>query len=534
MRILLTGNSPFCNTGYGIQIAQLALLLKQMGHEPAIFAYYGLAGSMIEWNGIPVYPNNHEDYGIRYAERTYQHFKADIIITLVDIWILRDMPNTPGALKWFPWVPIDHEPMPPNVYHVLTTHEGIYKPIAMSQFGKREMERLGIDCFYVPHMIDCQLFQPNAEIRQEHRKHLGWTDKFVIGSVGTNIRERKNWTAMFLALQKFHKLHDDVVMYCHTDPIESRGRDLQALRESLMIQDITFFPGITEMKVTGISEETMVNMYNSLDIYLQPSKGEGFGIPIIEAQSCGVPAIIANNTAQPELCGGGWILKDMRPEWDEQSSWEGAANPDEIVMCLEEAYQEKKSGKLAERKIAARNKAIEYDYRVVMEKYWKPVLAEIEGLIKTSMEGDSKFRTWSPQNWEARRAKDYRQFLIPQACEPKRVIDIGCGPKSPWRPFLEKIGEYTGIDIQGGDGVMKMDAHNLRFTDRHFGFAWCCDVLEHVENPRRVVNEAKRVAKHGVIIFCTPNAPEFKIDPEHKEVKLKYALTKAGHGVICW
>jgi len=534
MRILLTGNSPFCNTGYGIQIGQLALLLKEMGHEPAIFAYYGLGGSKIMWNGMPIYPNNHEDYGVRYVERVYQHFKADIIITLVDTWVLKDMPNTPGLLKWFPWTPIDHEPMPPNVHQVLSTHEGIYKPIAMSQYGKKEMDRLGIDSFYVPHMIDCNIFKPDAEVRKAHREHLGWTDKFVIGSVGTNVRERKNWTAMFLALQKFRRSHDDVVMYCHTDPIEARGRDLQALRENLMIQDITFFPSITEMKVEGISEQTMANMYNSLDVYLQPSKGEGFGVPIIEAQACGVPVIVSNNTAQPELCGGGWVLKDMRPEWDEQSSWEGAANPDEIVQYLEEAYKEKKSGKLAERKIAARDKALEYDCGVVMEKYWKPTLSEIEGLIGLATEKHHSDRKWLPQNWGKAIAKDYRQFLIPSSCKPEKVIDIGCGPKAPWKPSLEKLGEYTGIDIQGGDGVIEMDAHNLKFRDKTFGFAWCCDVLEHVDNPLKVVNEAKRVAKHGAIIFCTPNAQEFHIDPEHREVKLKHALTKAGHGIICW
>lgn len=533
MRILLTGNSPFCNTGYGIQIGQLALELKQAGHDVGIFAYYGLGGSMIMWNGMPIYPNNHEDFGVRYVPMAYDHFKADCLITLVDLWVLKDMPKD-LRMKWFPWVPVDHESIPPNVHYVLSNHEGIYKPIAMSQYGKREMERLGIDSFYVPHMIDCQAFQPNLEARQAHREHLGWTDKFVIGSVGTNVRERKNWTAMFLALQKFRRSHDDVLMYCHTEPIESRGRDLEALRQLLMIQDITFFPSISEMKVVGISGETMVNMYNSLDIYVQASKGEGFGLPIIEAQSCGVPVIVANNTAQPELCGGGWILNDMRPEFDEQSSWEGAANPDEIVQYLEEAYQEKKSGKLAERKIAARNKALEYDCEVVMQKYWLPTLAEIENLLKMASQGCHSDRQWTPQTWEAQRAKDYRQFLIPTECKPQKVIDIGCGPKTSWRKYLEHLGEYTGVDIQGGEGVLQMDAHNLKFPDKTFGFAWCCDVLEHVDNSLKVVNEAKRVAVHGVAIFCTPNAKEFKIDPSHKVVEIKYALTKVGHGLITW
>ena len=389
MRILLSGNSPFCGTGYGVQPAQLAVYLKQMGHEPAIFAYYGLSGSRIYWNEIPVYPNNTDDYGAANAQAVYDHFKADCMITLVDAWVLDKMPD---KIKWFPWVPIDHEPIPGRVRNVLAQHPGIYKPIAMSKFGRSELERCGIDCFYVPHMINCQLYSPDEDLRKATRKLHGWEDKFVIGKVGTNVRERKDWTSSFLGLQKFYRKHQDVVMYCHTDAFETRGRNLQTLREMLMIQDITRFPSLTELRAVGIPDTVMVSMYNSLDVYLSNSKGEGFGIPTIEAQACGVPAIVSNNTAQPELCGGGWLLKKMIPEFDEQSSWEGRADPDEIADCLEEAYEEKKSGKLAERKIAAREKAIEYDCAAVMDKYWKPVLADIEKMIKTPVERNKEKR----------------------------------------------------------------------------------------------------------------------------------------------
>ena len=283
--------------------------------------------------------------------------------------------------------------------------------------------------------------------------------------------------------------------------------------------------------VTGVSDVTMNNMYNSLDVYLSNSKGEGFGIPTIEAQSAGVPVIVSNNTAQPELCGGGWILKNMRPEYDEQSSWEASADPDEIVECLEQAYEEKNNGKLAERKIAAREKALEYDIKPVMDKYWIPVLAQIEELIKRP---PPVFHSIERKRSSSRK-RDYRNFFIPEnGCKPARVIDIGCGTDVPWKCYLEHLGEYVGIDKEAGDGLMQMDAHKLKFPDKHFGFAWCCDVLEHVADPETVMREARRVARHGVILFCTPQAREFNLDPEHKEVKLKHTLTKAGHGLITW
>ncbi len=374
MRILWSSNSPFCKTGYGQQTSYVCNYLDKVGHKPAIFAYYGLEGSMIDWGSIPVYPNPEDDYGIKHCKDFYDDWKADILITLVDCWVLS---NLDKEMRWYPWTPIDHDPIPPNVYATLTKHKGLIKPIAMSEFGSRQMDKFKIPNYYAPHGIDCDVFKPDLKWREASRKTYGWEDYFVIGSVGTNVRERKNWTAMFVALQKFAKTHKNVVMYCHTDAFDSRGRNLQKLRESLGIQDITFFPSHVRM-ITGIEESAMANMYNSLDVYLQPSKGEGFGIPIIEAQACGVPVIVTNWTAMPELLGGGWLLKDLQREWTMQHSWEADANPDEIVEYLDQAYKLKKSGELAELKIKARDKAIQYDEAVVFKKYWMPILADIE------------------------------------------------------------------------------------------------------------------------------------------------------------
>jgi glycosyltransferase involved in cell wall biosynthesis len=229
-------------------------------------------------------------------------------------------------------------------------------------------------------------------MRKFNRRTVGWENKFVIGQVGTNVRERKNWTASFLALQKLYRKHRDIMMYCHTDAFDKRGRDLQLLREALMIKDITTFPPLVNLRCVGVDPLAMAGMYNSLDVYLSPSKGEGFGIPVIEAQACGVPVIVANNTAQPELCGGGWLIKNMRPEWDEQSSWEGNADPNEIYDHLNQAYHEKKTGKLAKRKMAARELAVQYDIGPVMEKYWVPTLKEIEEMIKMTAEENKERR----------------------------------------------------------------------------------------------------------------------------------------------
>jgi len=61
-----------------------------------------------------------------------------------------------------------------------------------------------------------------------------------------------------------------------------------------------------------VPEEKLVKAYNSLDVFVMTSEWEGFGLPILEAQKCGVPVVIRDDArirrklqvrGQSELCG---------------------------------------------------------------------------------------------------------------------------------------------------------------------------------------------------------------------------------------
>jgi len=100
--------------------------------------------------------------------------------------------------------------------------------------------------------------------------------------------------------------------------------------------------------------------------------GEGFGIPVIEAQACGTPVIVSNFTAQPELCGDGWVV-DGQPFWDAaQKSWFLTPSVPGIINALEEAYK---------RGHGTSQKAVEfakqYQADAVYESHWKPAMKEI-------------------------------------------------------------------------------------------------------------------------------------------------------------
>lgn len=522
MRILWSSNSPFCPSGYGTQTNVAARRLKSMGHDVGIFAFYGLEGSKLDWNSIPIFPNDARDWGVRRAPVFYNVFNADILITLIDVWVQKGLdPN----MKWVPWVPIDHNPPPPPVLEVLRNSVGLVKPIAMSKFGQTILKKHDIDAYYIPHSVDTNVFKPLTEWREFEREKYGWSDKFVIGTVGTNNYERKNWSASLRGVQLFEKRHPGEVAYImHTDPTDERGINLLELITTLGLQKVCKFFS-TQERIVGIPQEEMARLYSTLDVFLLPSKGEGFGIPLIEAQACGCPVITTNCTAQPELTGGGWLLKDLTKQWTQQASWQFECKPEEICHLLETAYQAKKNGWIKKVQEKARAKALEYDEEKVYKELWTPVLADIEKKIK------------QPKNLEG--VQEWRLAFIPMSCLPRKVLDIGCGMTQPYRPFLEPMGEYIGIDNRDSENekVIKADANNLPYKDGEFGYVWCSEVLEHVDDPEKVVAEAKRVGRHGTILFSTPVTQAFKFDPDHKAVdpkRIPYTQMRNGDGLVSW
>ena len=57
-----------------------------------------------------------------------------------------------------------------------------------------------------------------------------------------------------------------------------------------------------------IDEQKMAELYNCMDVFVLPTGGEGFGIPTLEAMSCGVPVCVTNYTTAYEL------IKSKDPE----------------------------------------------------------------------------------------------------------------------------------------------------------------------------------------------------------------------------
>ena len=76
------------------------------------------------------------------------------------------------------------------------------------------------------------------------------------------------------------------------------------------------------------------------------------------------------------------------------------------------------------------------------------------------------------------------------------LLDIGCGFFSNKFPFGSDV-TYVGLDISDRARDVRADAHRLPFADASVDWVLLVGVLEHVDDPDRVLAEARRVLKPG-------------------------------------
>ena len=76
------------------------------------------------------------------------------------------------------------------------------------------------------------------------------------------------------------------------------------------------------------------------------------------------------------------------------------------------------------------------------------------------------------------------------------LLDIGCGFFSNKFPFGSDV-TYVGLDISERARDVRADAHRLPFADDSVDWVLLVGVLEHVDDPDRVLEEARRVLKPG-------------------------------------
>lgn len=387
MRLAFLSNSPWTNTGYGMQTKNVILRLKDK-HDISVQAFHGHQGSPIDWNGITIYGSVAEPFGQDVMRAHAVNYKADVIISNMDSWVIQ--PQMFFDQKWVAWFPVDAEPCSPLVVEKV---KQAFHRIVWTKHAMKEMDKIGLDYDYVPYGVDTDIYKPSD--KQKARETAGMPkDKFIVGMVAMNkgYPPRKAFFQNIEAFKRLHDKHPDTLLYLHTlDGSRPNGEnvDLVTFCQSIGLKigtDVIFADQYSY--VLGYPEQAMNTLYNCFDVHLLVSMGEGFGMPQLEAQSCGVPVICGDWTAMPELCFSGWKVdrKDADPLYTLQNTYQFTPRVAAITEKLEAAYKMSGNQDYAKR---ARDGAMKYDINKVVSEYWLPVLAKIEKKIQDNPASDN-------------------------------------------------------------------------------------------------------------------------------------------------
>ena len=379
MRFTWLSNAPWSASAYGQQTGMFLPRIKALGHEPAAICYFGLEGGAMIVNGFPCFPKHFHPYGNDCSVMHTANFGAQAMFSLMDVWVM-NVEEYPMGFRWIPWYPIDHEAMPTIIRGKLNL---AYRRIAISKSGEKATHDAGLDCYYIPHGVDINIFKPMD--KTECRKALNLPlDKWIVGTVAMNKGNpsRKNFVEMITAFRNFHQRHPETFYFLQTGRGEGEADvvNIPELCSNLgLVEGVDYGLPNPYQTYVGFPVDYLATLYNAMDVHMLVSAGEGFGVPIIEAQACGIPVIVGDWTAMSELCLAGRMVekKDAEPFYTGLAGYQWRPHISAIEAMLSAEYKHATPAIKAVEQVKA-----EYDVDVITETKWKPILAEIEAGLK--------------------------------------------------------------------------------------------------------------------------------------------------------
>lgn len=382
MHILWAANFS-SQSGYALQSRMFAPRIQQAGHKITVFELTNGGRLPAEIGGIKVLPIGLDPLGSDMFQGHYEQSGAHCIITLVDVWGLNA--HVLSNANWYPLTPIDTMPAAPAVVENLKLCK---TPIAYSRYGESELRKVGFTPYYWPHAVDPTIWKPGnkAAVRQM----IGVPeDIFFVSFVGVNdsVPSRKGIGELLMAWQLFSETHKDALLYMHTSINGNLGINaVGGVKIDVLIKTLGINPNTIKIVDqyryrTGIPSSELAMVAQASDALVLPTRGEGFGLPLIEFQRAGCPVITTDFAAGSELCFSGWKIEG-EPDW----SWQDAIvmKPGVASICeaLEAAYQDRNNPERSKRAIEG---ARDYDIDAVMGKYAIPVLNDIaERILSTA------------------------------------------------------------------------------------------------------------------------------------------------------
>ena len=152
--------------------------------------------------------------------------------------------------------------------------------------------------------IDLEKFSYNPVIRAQKRKELGVENNSVIGHVGRFNIQKNHKFLIHIFEQVLKKEPMAKLVLVGSGPLE---KQIKILVKTKNLQDNVLFLGV---------RKDLVELYQAFDCFVFPSLHEGLGIVAIEAQTAGLPCVLADTLPQEAfVCNYKKIALGAAKEW---------------------------------------------------------------------------------------------------------------------------------------------------------------------------------------------------------------------------
>lgn len=185
------------------------------------------------------------------------------------------------------------------------------KIIAVSEATKKDLiELLGvapkkIKVIYEGANPDFKRIKNQRELINRSAKYVGAQTKYIL-SVGT-LEPRKNLSVIVKA---FSLLPLPLRQNYKLVFVGGQGWNNREFEKTILDYNLK-----EQIILTGfVPDEDLPYLYNRAELFIYPSLYEGFGLPLLEALSCGAPVIASNVSSLPEVAGKAAILVNPRNE----------------------------------------------------------------------------------------------------------------------------------------------------------------------------------------------------------------------------
>lgn len=292
-KILAITDFDTVGSGYKSICAPLFIKLKEMGYEIIVV---GLMYQGQEHNyPFSVLPCLSLQDGEAIATNVLHLWQPEIILVALDIPLQIQYHAKLSAFKkkYIAITPLENGPLTMSWAAPLMNMDAVF---FISELGKQEALKVGVKAEHLQVGVDTASWRlPFPEEKAKLRNGLGIDkDAFVVLTVADN-QERKNLSAGMEVISNLKKLGVPVkwvLVTRETNPYGWKLRDL-AVKYGVN-QEYSPYE-------RGMPSEQLWGLYAISDAYLQPSKAEGLGLPVLDAMATGLPAVATKTGAMTEL-----------------------------------------------------------------------------------------------------------------------------------------------------------------------------------------------------------------------------------------